>query len=393
MIPADLDALLHPVERFEAIRRRVVFLGDRLCDLSHANPYTGTDEATRAVLRKALESRRLLDLQYSPFGGHTVPRRMVAAHLTGVHAAPFRFDDVLLTPGATAALHVALRAAAAPGAEVIVPVPCWLDYPLYCLQAGLKPVLVPLREGTFDLDVDAIADAAAPGTRAVLLAHPANPTGRSYQAGTLQALAQGLERAGRRLGAPITLIADEVHRDFVPPESFASAVAAWPRTLVVYSFGKYHAIQGQRLGYVAVSPRHPERRNASAELARWLRIMGYLAPTAVMQQAVPGLLALRHDLRGLAAWRTRFTEELVSAGYEVAPAEGTFFLYVRTPGRGSVDDFQFIEQLARTGVLALPAPVFHHRGYFRLSLTGAVPLLERALGTLCRTSMAWPSYA
>ena len=396
MIPPDVETLLRPLERFEAIRRRVVVLGDRLCDLSYGNPYAGTEEATRAVLREALDARRLLDLQYSPVGGHTIPRRAVADRLAETHSLPFKFGDVLLTPGATAALHVALRAAGAPGDEVIVPVPCWLDYPVYARHLGLTPVPVPLAEGTFELDVQAIADAVTQRTCAVLLSHPANPTGRCYGASELATLREALEYVQRAAGRPITLIADEVHRDFLPPGTYRTAAATWPRTLITYSFGKYHFLQGQRLGYVAVSPRHPERGEVAAELTRWIRIMGFMGPTALMQRAIPGLLGLRHDFTPMQAWRARYSAELSVAGYDVVPGDGTFFLYVRTPGREGIpefDDFAFVDQLARTGVLALPAPVFHHRGYFRLSLTGADSMLERALATLCLSPAPCPSYA
>ena len=52
------------------------------------------------------------------------------------------------------------------------------------------------------------------------------------------------------------------------------------------------------------------------------------------------------------------------------------FVYVRTPP--PYDDLDFVSKLAAKGVLALPAPVFHHRGYFRLSLTGSEDMLARA---------------
>jgi aspartate aminotransferase len=209
----------------------------------------------------------------------------------------------------------------------------------------------------------------------------------------LEALRDALGSAEQRVGRPITLISDEVHRDFTAPGTFVTAAVAWPRTLVVYSFGKYHFLQGQRLGYVAVSPRHPQRREVSRELIGWTRIMGFMAPTALMQRAVPRLLELRHDGAPMRAWRSRFASELSAAGYDVAPGDGTFFLYVRTPGGDRTDDFAFVERLARTGVLTLPAPLFHHRGYFRLSLTGTPSMLERALATLCRLPVSCPSYA
>lgn len=391
MMPSSLQPLLAPLERFEAIRRKLMPLGDRVCDLSYANPYQGASEAARAVLREALDAQRLLDLQYSPIGGHTIPRRILAAHLVRHFGRSYTFEDVALTPGATAALHVALRVAGQPGDEVIIPVPCWLDYPPYVRAVGLTPVLVPLAEGSFELDAAGIARAVTPRTCAVLFSHPANPTGRAYDQQTLTALRDALADRERTAVRPITLIADEVHRDFAPA-GYVSATAAWPRTLTVYSFGKYHFLQGQRLGYVAVSPDHPQRRDVAAELVRWMRVLGFMAPTTVMQRALPGLLDLRHDVTEMRVWRARFAAELTAAGYAVAPGDGTFFLYARVPG-GATDDFAFVEQLGRAGVLALPAPVFHHEGYFRLALTGTSDMLERALARLCHSSVLCASCA
>ena len=76
MIPDELAGLLAPLEAFEAMRRDVVHLGDRLCDFSYANPYDGVAESTRGVLGEALAQRRTLSLQYSPFGGQTRARRI-----------------------------------------------------------------------------------------------------------------------------------------------------------------------------------------------------------------------------------------------------------------------------------------------------------------------------
>ena len=380
MIPTELRELLEPLERFETIRKRVVFLGSRLCDLSYGNPYDGVEQATRDALRGALDATRVLDLQYTPHGGQVLARRAVAEHLTASHGLRFTSEDVVLTPGATAALHLALRSASAPGSEVILPFPCWLDYPLYVRALGLTPVLVPLSPGTLDLDVPAIEQALTGRTAAVVLSHPANPTGRNYDRSALTALGMALGAAETRTGRAVTLIADEVHRDFLPAGSYQTAAAFWPRTVLVYSFGKYHHLQGQRLGYAAVSPDHPSRAEIGADLRRWIRVLGFLGPTALMQRATPRLLGLRHDVSPLAAARARLARGLVEAGYDVARGEGTRFVYVRTPDER--DDFQFVEDLAGRGMLALPAPLFHHSGYFRLAVTTTGPMLDRALAIL-----------
>jgi aspartate aminotransferase len=137
---------------------------------------------------------------------------------------------------------------------------------------------------------------------------------------------------------------------------------------------------------VVTSPRHPGRAAAAAELVRWSRITGLVTPTAVMQHAIPRLLALEHDHAWLTRWRKRFVEELGRSGYSVVRPDGTLFVYVRTPA--GYRDFEFGEALAQAGVLVLPAPVFHHEGYFRVSLTGSERMLERALPILDRFAPA-----
>jgi aspartate aminotransferase len=380
VIAAELEQLLEPLERFETIRRGVARLGDRLADLSYANPYEGVQESARAALRETLAEERALDLQYSPFGGQTLSRRAVADALTESHGPEFTFRDVVLTPGAMAALHIALRSVGAPGDEVVVPVPCWLDYPLFVRHCGLVPVLVPLEPPDFGLDAGPLADAISDRTCAVLLSHPANPTGRSYPGSELGRLGEALRAAEARVGRSLTLIADETHRDFLRAGAYETASAFFERTLIVYSFGKYHFMQGQRLGYAAVSPRHPDRDALSTEMVRWTRIAGYATPTALMQRALPRLLALRHNDTWLDGRRQQVLDELSRLRFPAVRPDGTLFIYVRTPP--PFEDFEFVAKLASGGVLVLPAPVFHHRGYFRLSLTGSAQMLERSLGVL-----------
>lgn len=379
MIPEDLRALMEPQERFEQIRRLAVRLGPRLVDLSYPNPLDGIADGVRAVLRAALESQRPLDFQYSPYGGQTLIRRAVAEALSTSHDAPFEPDDVVLTPGAMAALQLALRASGASGDTVIVPTPCWLDYPLYVRSAGMVPRLVPLPEPSFELDAQRIVDACDETTCAVMLCQPANPTGRTFDHAAIGALAQALRAVEERTGRAITVIADETHRDFAP--RFVSPAAAWARTFIVYSFGKYHLLQGQRTGYVACAPRHPERTSAREEVVRWARITAAYAPTSLMQRAIPALLTLRHDHGPIDRRRERVRDRLASANIEVTDADATFFAWARIP-RGQ-DDFTYVRELAKRGVLVLPAPLFHASGWFRLSLTCPDDALERGLDRIC----------
>ncbi len=381
---ASLEELLEPQERFESLRKDTVLRsGKHLCDLSYANPESGPTDEVRAAIADALNSNRALDLQYTPYGGATISRRLIAQHLRRTHGLEFGWRSVNLTPGAMSALNMLFRLVRAKRtgpAEVIVPVPCWMDYPLYLHNLGLTCKFVPLRKGSFSLDLEAIESQLNENTCAIIITQPANPTGRVYEAKELQALSRLLSSQRQ----PPMLISDESHRDVVPETitKLVSPSAFYPNTCVVYSFGKHLALQGQRLGYVAVSPDFENAAQLASDLERWARIMGFCTPTALMQKAVRKLLGVVPDWEDLIANRDFAFSYLEEQGIDYVRSDATYFVYCAAPGW---DDFKLAEQLAERHVLVLPGPVFHHHGYFRISLTSADESLRSALPTIAET--------
>jgi aspartate aminotransferase len=374
-----IEQLLAPQDRVDRLRDQALRrAGRNFVDLGYANSYDGPSPETLATLRAALEAPTALALQYTPYGGATVPRRLVAEALRESHGEPFQPHDVVLTPGAMAALNVVFRSLKTEHGpdEVIAITPCWLDYPTYLENLGLVPRLVPVSASTLRLDLEAIRAALTPNTRALVLSQPANPSGLLYAESELRELGRILSEAPSQ---PL-LISDECHREVVfEPHTFTSPLAHCDASCVVYSFGKKLALQGQRLGYVAVSPRHPGRAELARLLARLTRVMGFCTPTALMQLALGELLRIPAPVAAIARRRERALSVLGDAGYEVEPSQATFFLYPKAPGG---DDTGFCERLAERGVMVLPAAVFHHSGHFRLSLTSSDEMLERGLSVL-----------
>ncbi|MBI4638156.1 MAG: aminotransferase class I/II-fold pyridoxal phosphate-dependent enzyme [Candidatus Rokubacteria bacterium] len=363
----DLDALLEPQERLDrliaATFRR---FGPRLVDLSYANPYDGPDEEVlRALARVAAEGRGL-SLQYTPYGGRVVTRRAIATRLSREYGLQFDLRDIIMTAGATAALNVVFRGLFGPEDEVIVLTPCWQDYPLYLRNLDIPTSFVALG-GDKHLDLDAIGRALSRTTRGIVLSQPGCPTGVVYAKEELDGLATLLREAEARFGTSIYLISDEVHRRLVwGRRPLHSPLLSYPRSLSIYSFGKALALQGQRTGYVAVSPRMPENDEVRGTLERYVRIMGCCAPASLMQRAVCELLDRRPRVEALAENQKRVRSTLADFGYEICDAEATFFVYVKSPIR---DDFRFAELLAAHAVLVVPSTLFHEPGHVRLSLT------------------------
>lgn len=373
----QLGPWLQPLARFEDTRRAALRrFGPRCCDLGYANAYdVPDDEALKDILAEAAARARRLELQYAPYGGRPGARRAAARQLSTVVPLPFDWRDVVLTPGAMAALSAAFRVLSAegPGGEVVVVAPCWLDVPLYVASQGMEVRWAPVDPREHRLDLTAVEAVVGPKTRAVVLAQPCNPTGVAYRRDEIV----GLSRILHERASAACIVSDECHRDYLEEGvEHVSPAESWPRTIIIYSFGKRWLLQGQRIGYAAVSPSAPDRIRLRDALVTATRVSGFGTPTALMQVALPRLLRLPAPRDRLLDRRRRLVEGLRDRGVRLVEGDGTFFLYPAVPS-GVAE--HAVTDLAQRGVVVLPSTAFHHPGHVRLSVTSTEEMMERAL--------------
>ncbi|MFN8450659.1 MAG: aminotransferase class I/II-fold pyridoxal phosphate-dependent enzyme [Anaerolineae bacterium] len=304
-------------------------------------------------------------------------RAVVGNSLRVRYGLPFRDEDINLTNGGFAALAVALNAVVDPGDEVIFISPPWFFYEALILSVGADAVRVKVNMQTFDLDVDAIAAAITPRTRAIIVNSPNNPTGRIYPEATLRQLAQALTDASNRYGRPIYLISDEAYSRIVyDGRSFMTPTAYYPHSFLAYTYGKTLLTPGQRLGYLALAPDMPDREMVGNAIMLAQITLGYAFPNALLQHAMPDLERLSIDIEHLQEKRDRVVGALRDTGYDVHMPEGTFYLLPKSP---IADDGQFIRLLAEQNIYCLPGWIVEMPGYFRVSLTANDAMIDRAL--------------
>ncbi len=319
---------------------------------------------------------------------HRPAQEAIAAALRARFARPFTADDVLMTTGSFGGLSLLLTALVDAGDDVIYCSPPWFFYESMILLAGGEPAPITLSPPAFDLDVDRIAAAITPRTRAVIVNSAHNPTGRVYEPSALTALARVLATASARHGRPIALISDESYsRILFDEREFHTPTAFYPYSFLVYTYGKVLLTPGQRIGYVALPPEMPERNEMRHALTDLRMIQGWTFPNAVMQYAVPELERLSIDIDRLQQKRDHLVAAMRGMGYEVASPDSTFYVLPRSP---IADDQAFCERLAEHEVLCMPGRMFHLPGYFRLSLTASEPMIERAIEALGRLRAAHP---
>ncbi len=269
------------------------------------------------------------------------------------------------------------RLITSPGDEVILSVPAWNFFEPLLRQAGVISVKVPVRSDSLEIDVPAIAASITPKTRAIILNTPNSPTGKIYSRKTLQLLANVIDEISRCNDRRIYLISDEVFaRVTFDGERAVSPSEVYDHTLVVYSWSKQLLTPGQRIGYLALHPRMPDREALRDTLLMTQVAAGYVFPSALMQHALADLDPLTIDIDHLQRKRDRMVRGLQDIGYDVQTPEGTFYLMPRSP---IPDDMAFAELLAARDVFVLPGELFEYPGYFRMSLTASDDMIERSL--------------
>lgn len=301
----------------------------------------------------------------------------VAQTLQALHGLPFDPEDILMTSGAFAGLAVCFAALLDPGDEIIFNSPPWFCYESMILNYSGIPVRVRVDPTTYDLDLDAIAQAITPRTRAVIVNSPNNPTGKIYPPTTLTALAEILTAAGAQHGRTIYLLSDEAYsRILFDGNSYPSPTRYYAHSLLIYTYGKTLLTPGQRIGYIALPPGLPERDAIHAALVTAQLAVGWAWPNALLQYALPDIEKLSIDVEHLQVKRDRMVTALRAAGYTLQVPEGTFYLLVRAPIQ---DDLAFCELLAEHDILVMPGTMVEMPGYFRISLTANDQMIDHAL--------------
>ena len=229
--------------------------------------------------------------------------------------------DVTVTCGATEAMMAAFLAFINPGDEVIMFEPFYENYCAHTALAGATPVFVPLSAPTWELDIERLAAAITPRTRALVLNTPHNPTGRVFSRGEISAIATLAERHN------FLVFTDEIYEHLVY-SGHHHPIATWPgmweRTITVSGLSKAFSCTGWRLGY-AIAPR--EMTTAIRKVHDFLTLG---APAPLQAAGAVGMafdaeyynhLQLAYKQR-----RSVMMTALKNAGFSFAPPSGSYYI-------------------------------------------------------------------
>jgi len=314
---------------------------------------------------------------YTSAQGDAEVRRLVAESLVRRFGAPVGPDDLYMTCGAAASLCICLKALRCPQDEFIVFAPFFPEYRVFIEAAGGKVVTVPFTEPDFQIDFEAFAQALSPHTKAVIINSPNNPSGVIYTEETLRRLTALLEESSSRFGHPVYLISDEPYRElYYTPAPPPFVMNFYRNTLLCYSWSKSLSLPGERIGYIAVHPQAEDARGLYAAICGAGRALGYVCAPSLFQRVAALNADTAPEIEAYRRNRDLLYGALTKIGYECAPPDGAFYLFVKSLESSAQ---AFSDKAKEYGLLIVPGDDFAAPGYVRLAYCVDYDMIRRAI--------------
>lgn len=351
---------------FEYGRARAAIVGpENVYDYSLGNPSIPAPKEVNDAIRQILAERDSLSVHgYSTAVGDLGARTAIAEDLNRRYGTDITPGELFLGCGAAGELCAVFRALAVPGAEILAIAPFFPEYKPFVESAGCTLQVVPPDVPDFQIKLEAVEAALTQNTVAVIINSPNNPSGAVYTQQTLEALGQLLTRKSEEFGHPIYIVSDDPYRELVYDGVTAPFIPTiYPNTIVCYSYSKSLSLPGERIGYIYVPRQAADSEALYAAIAGASRGNGHVCAPSLLQQVIARCAHLRPDLQAYDKNRKALYEGLVSAGYEVAPPHGAFYLFVKAPGGDAV---AFSEKAKQKDLLVVPGDPFGCPGWFRL---------------------------
>ena len=149
-----------------------------------------------------------------------------------------------------------------------------------------------------------------------------------------------------------------------------------PTGIVASSFSKDLSLAGERIGFIAVSPRMPLKKKIISALTFSNRTLGFVNAPAIAQRLVEASISSLIDKKKYLRKRDLLLKALIQFGYDIVKPTGAFYLFPKSP---IDDDISFVSYLKEENILVVPGSGFGAPGYFRISYSVEDEVISNSL--------------
>ena len=220
---------------------------DDVIDFTLGDPDVQTHQAIKDAACAAIQEGKT---RYSQNAGLLQLRNVIHDYYIRTEGLDYSpADEIIVSVGAMEGLYLAMLSLLDSGDEVIIPAPYYVNYVQMCEMCHAVPVIVDNPSADeLSFNVEDIAAAITPKTKAIMLNSPSNPSGKIIPYEKLVSIAK------LAIKHNLVVISDEVYKSLIYDDyeykSIASIDGMRERTVLVNSLSKEFCMTGWRIGYV-----------------------------------------------------------------------------------------------------------------------------------------------
>jgi aspartate aminotransferase len=351
------------------IRRIFEAAGPGSINLGLGQPDFDTPQHIKDAAIRAIQEGKT---GYTTNNGLPELRLAISKKFKNENGIKYHPDQLIVTAGASEALHIVMQALINPGDRVLCPDPGFVSYASLATIAGGKAVSVPLTP-TLHIDVEK-AKALMDNAKLFVLNSPGNPTGAVESPESIKAIVEYAADRG------VTVVSDEVYEHFIYGKKHYSAAAFGDNVITINATSKTYAMTGWRLGYLAASPEivgqclkvHQYCQACATSIAQYAAVAAY--------EGDQGTVRMMRD--EYAARRDLIWNGLAAMGFDFPKPEGAFYVFV--PMRPDLT-----QKIIEAGVIVVPGSAFgvNAPGYTRFSYATSrqnITLALERIGTIVK---------
>jgi aspartate aminotransferase len=346
------------------IRKIFESAGPNAISLALGQPDFDTpDHIKEAAIRAIREGKT----GYTQNSGIPELREAISNKFKRENSLDYTPSEIIITAGASEALHIAMQAIVNPGDRVLFSDPGFVSYGALAELAGGRADPVPLG-GDLRIDLDRTCE-AMDGATMIVLNSPANPTGVVEPEETIRGIVEYADDQG------VIVISDEVYEHFIYEGTHVSAAVFGDNVITINATSKTYAMTGWRLGLLA----------APQEITdECIKVHQYAIACAPSISQYAALAAYTGDQNVVSVMRDEYrvrrdlmADGLKEMGFDFNVPEGAFYLFVPMTT-------EQMDAIISAGVIIVPGTAFgaNGAGYARISYAASQSALEEALNRI-----------
>lgn len=367
----------------ETKRRRAA--GEDIVDLSVGEPDFDTPKAASDAGIAAIQKGYT---RYPPNIGIPELRTAIARNMALMSGGrAINPDQIVISSGSKQSIFNACFTLFGPKDKVLIPSPAWVSYPQIIHLCRAEPVAVPGDpEWGLKVSVKDLEQRYDKLVKGLILCSPCNPTGATYSATEIKAIAEWARKHG------VWIIADEIYRRIYygngPAPSFLDLPDEYlERVVLIYGAAKAYAMTGWRIGSAyapmpvakAMAALQSQTTTGANHPAQWAAATAF-SDERVEADVVKMVNAFRRRRDRVVA---RFRND--APGVEFVEPTGAFYFFFRVDGVTPTHDYTgtaFCEAAMAAGVAMVPGAAFGDDRWVRMSYATSDKDLDLALDRL-----------